>query len=173
MKAYAEKEGLFTQPRRMLISSYFLDNTTIITPLLLFHFNLGLICRKIIAFCNTLQGSASTTLFSLQIKLKERDDNPNTNVVAGTMKLRANNSYGYQITYRSRYIVTKDLSDEKAHGGINHKTFKRLGYVNDQLYEAALVKSEIEHKEPTIVGIFVLQNAKLRMLELYYDVFDK
>ena len=36
-----------------------------------------------------------------------------------------------------------------------------------------LVKLEIEHKEPKIVGFFVLQYAKLRMLELYYKFFDK
>ena len=36
MKDYAEKEGLLCQPRKMLISSYFLENATLITPLLLF-----------------------------------------------------------------------------------------------------------------------------------------
>ena len=37
MKHYAEKEGLLSQPRKMLISSYFLENGTLITPLLLFY----------------------------------------------------------------------------------------------------------------------------------------
>ena len=36
-----------------------------------------------------------------------------------------------------------------------------------------LVKSEIEHREPIIVGFFILQYAKLRMLELYYNFFKK
>ena len=36
-----------------------------------------------------------------------------------------------------------------------------------------LVKSTIEHREPIIVGLFILQYAKLRMLELYYNVFYK
>ena len=44
---------------------------------------------------------------------------------------------------------------------------------NDQLYEAELVKSEFEHKEPTSNGSFILQYAKLRMLELYYNFFEK
>ena len=34
---YAEKEGFLCQPRKMLISSYFLENGTLITPLLLFY----------------------------------------------------------------------------------------------------------------------------------------
>ena len=45
MKAYAEKEGLLCQPRKMLISSYFLENATLITPLLLFNSDFGLVCK--------------------------------------------------------------------------------------------------------------------------------
>ena len=36
MKDYAEKEELLCQPLKMLISSYFLENGTLITPQLLF-----------------------------------------------------------------------------------------------------------------------------------------
>ena len=62
------------------------------------------------------------------------------------MKLLAKRSYGYQIKGRSRHTVTKYLIDEKTHGAINNKMFKRLGYINDQLNEVEVVKSEIEHK---------------------------
>ena len=42
------------------------------------------------------------------------------------------------------------------------KMLKRLGHINDQLYEVELVKSEIEQEQPFIVGFFILQYAKLR-----------
>ena len=51
--------------------------------------------------------------------------------------------------------------------------FKRLNHITDQLYEVELVESEIEHSEPKFVGFFILQYAKLRMLELYYTFFKK
>ena len=35
------------------------------------------------------------------------------------------------------------------------------------------MKSTVEHCVPIIVGYFILQYAKLRMLELYYNFFDK
>ena len=54
---------------------------------------------------------------------------------------------------RSQHTVTKYLSDQKTHGAIN-KMFKRLGYINDQLYEVELVKSEIAREESTIIGFF-------------------
>ena len=51
--------------------------------------------------------------------------------------------------------------------------FKRLNHITDQLYEVELVKHEIEHREPIIVGFFIWQYAKLRMLELYYNFLKK
>ena len=74
---------------------------------------------------------------------------------------------------RSRHTVTKCLNDEKNHSATNDKLFKRINFITDQLYEVELVKSEIEHREPIIVGFFILQYAKLRMLELYYNFFKK
>ena len=74
---------------------------------------------------------------------------------------------------RSRHTVTKFLSDEKTQGALNTKLFERLDHINDQLYEVQLAKAEIEHREPIIVGFFILHYAKLRMLELYYNFFER
>ena len=74
---------------------------------------------------------------------------------------------------RSRHTETKYLNDEKTHKSINGKLFKRLNSVSKELYKFEIVKSKIEHREPIIVGFFILQYAKLRMLELYYNFFDK
>ena len=83
------------------------------------------------------------------------------------MKLLANSSYGFQIVDRSRHTVTKHLSDEKTHAVINSKLFKKLNHVNNSLYEVELAKPQIERKDPIIDGFFILQYAKLRMLDLY------
>ena len=48
-----------------------------------------------------------------------------------------------------------------------------LNFITDQLYEVELVKSEIKHREPILDGFFILQYAKLRMLELYYNFLRK
>ena len=86
-------------------------------------------------------------------------ENLNSSVVAETMKLLANSSYVYQIMDLSRHTVTKYLNDEKSHSASNSKLLKRLNFINDQLYEVELVMSEIEHREPIIVGFFILQYA--------------
>ena len=174
MKEYAEKERIMPQPRRMLISSFILSNGTIITPLILFYLKPGSVCIKIHRFVQyTPRKCFNYFVQSAVDARREGDENPNSSVVAETMKLLANSSYGYQILDRSRHTVTKYLTDEKTHSAINSKLFKRLNHLTDQLYEVELVKSEIEHREPIIVVFFILQYAKLRMLELYYNVFKK
>ena len=65
------------------------------------------------------------------------------------------------------------MADEKTQSAINGKMFKRPNHVTDQLYEVELVKPEIEHRKPIIVGVFIVQYAKQRMLELYYNFFKK
>ena len=74
---------------------------------------------------------------------------------------------------RGRHTESKYLNDEKTQKAINGKLFKRLNSVSKELYEVELLKSKIEHRKPIIVGFFILQYAKLRMLELYYNFFDK
>ena len=36
-----------------------------------------------------------------------------------------------------------------------------------------MAKAEIEHREPIIVGFFKLRYAKLRMLEIFYNFFER
>ena len=104
---------------------------------------------------------------------RKNDENPISIVVAETMKLLANSSYGYQFMDGIRNTVTKYLSDEETHAVINSKLFKRLHHVNISLHELELAKAQIEHKEPSIVRLFIHQYSKLRMLELYYNFFTK
>ena len=89
------------------------------------------------------------------------------------MKLLDSSSYGYQIMDWSRHTVTRYLSDEKTHAAINSKLFVKLYHLNNSLCEVELSKAQIEHKEPLIVGLFILQYAKLWMLELYYNFFPR
>ena len=174
MKNYAEEEKILSQPRKMLISSFTLQNRTLITPLLLIYLQLGLVCTKIHRFVEYTPKKCFNSFVQSAVDARRQgDENSNSRVVAETMKLLASSSYGYQIMDRSRHTVTKYLSDEKTHAAINSKLFKKLDHVNNSLYEVELAKAQIEHREQIIVGFFILQYAKLRMLELYYNFFTK
>ena len=154
--------------------SFTLQNGTLITPLLLSYLQLGLVCTKTHRFVEyTSENCFNGFVQSAVDARRQGDENPNSSVVAETMKLLANSSHGYQIIDQSQHTSTKYLTDKKTHADINSKLFKKLDYVNKSLYEVELAKAQIEHKEPIIVGFFILQNAKLRMLELHYNFFTK
>ena len=125
MKQYAEKENIMVQPRRMLISSFILTNDTIITPLLLFYLQLGLVYKKIHRFVQYTPRKCFDNFVQSAVDARRQGvENPNSTVVAETMKLPANSSYGYQIMDRIRHTVTKYLTDEKTHSARNSKLFK-------------------------------------------------
>ena len=162
MKNYAEDERFLSQPQKMFIYSLTLQKGTLITPRLLFYLQLGLVCTKIHRFVEYTPTKCFNSFGQSAVDARRQvDENPNSSVVAETMKLLANSSYGYQIMDRSRHTVTKYLSDKKTHAAIDSKLFKKQDDVNNSLYEVGLAKPQIEHKEPIIVGFFILQYAKL------------
>ena len=135
---------------------------------------LGLQCTKTYRFVQyTPRKDFNSFNQSMVNGRREGDENPLSEVVAETIKLLGISSYGFQIMDRSRHSITKYLNDEKTHKAINEPLFKRLNTVEKDFYEVELLKSTIEHRESIIVGFFILQYAKLRMLELYYNFFDK
>ena len=107
MLEYAEKNALLLKPQRLLISSYKLNNGIVITQLLKFYLKLGLRCTKIHRLVEyTPQKCFNGFVQSVVDARREGDENPDSSVVAETMKLLGNSSYGYQIMDRSRYTET-------------------------------------------------------------------
>ena len=127
MKECAEKEGILPQPRSMLISSFVLPIGTIITPLISFYSKPGLLCKKIHRFVlYTPRNCFDNFVQSAVYARRQGDETPNPSVVAETMKLISNSSYGSQIMDCSRHTVTKYLTDAKTHCAFNSKKFKWL-----------------------------------------------
>ena len=126
-KNYAEDEKLLSQPQKMLISSFTLQKRTLITPLLLFYLQMGLVVTKIHRFVEyTAKKCFNSFVQSAVDARRQGDENPNSSVVAETMKLLVNSSYGYQIMDRSRHTVTKYIADEKTQAAVISKLFKKL-----------------------------------------------
>ena len=174
MNNYAEEERLLSQSRKLFISSFSLQTGTLITPLLLFYLYLDLACAKTHHFVEyTSKKSFNSFVQSTVNARRQGDENPNSIVVAETMKLLANSSYGYQIMDRSRHTVMKYLTDEKTHAAFISKLLKKLDHVNNSLYEVELAKAQIENKELIIVAFFILQYAELRLLQLYYNFLTR
>ena len=122
MKNYAVEERLLSQPRKMLISSFTLQNGTFITPLLFLFLQLGLDCTKLHRFVEYTPKKCFNSFVQSAVDARRKGDS-NSSVVAETMKLLANSSYGYQIMDRSQHTLTKYLTDKKTHAALNIKVF--------------------------------------------------
>ena len=55
---------------------------------------------------------------------------------------------------------------------VNERTFRNLTQLSDNFFEIELAKKKISLDLPIYLGYFILQYAKLRMLEFYYDFMD-
>ena len=158
MKNYAEEERFLSQSQKMLISSFTLQNETLLTPPLLFYLQLGLVRTKIHRFVEYTPKKCFNRFVQSAVNARRQgNENAKSSVVAEMMTVLANNSYGYQIMDWSRHTVTKYLTDKKTHAAIKSKQFKKLDHVNNSLYQVEHAKAQIEHKEPIIIGFFIVQ----------------
>ena len=108
----------------MLTSSFNSKNGTIITPLLNFYLCLGLHCTKFYRFVNYKPRKCFKFFFQYVVDARG-DENPHSGVVAETINLLGNSSYGYQIIVRSRHKITKypNISAMRRHTKQKAKNF--------------------------------------------------
>ena len=91
MQNYAIGNDLLKHPQRMLISSFKLENGSIITPLFKFYMELGLQCTKVYRFVQYLPRKCFNKFVQSVVDARrEGDENLLSGVVAETMKLLGN-----------------------------------------------------------------------------------
>ena len=56
---------------------------------------------------------------------------------------------------------------------VNDRRFRQLDVVVDDAYGIAMNKKTVTYALPVHVGFFVLQYAKMRMLQFYYDFMNR
>ena len=147
----------------MLISSFKLDRGPIFTPLLLFYLEKGVILRDVFWFLQyTPHRCFQSFVQNVVDARREGDRNKESTVVAETMKLIGNSSYGYQIMDRSRHRNTKYVKGPQVDKFINNRFFKTMNELPEEIYEVEMSKSRIERKEPIIVGFFFCSTLNLQ-----------
>ena len=83
------------------------------------------------------------------------------------MKLLGNSGYGKTITNVDRHRDVNYCTEKVASSLINDKRFRQLDIVVDDAYEIEMSKRTVAYTLPVHVGFFVLQYAKMRMLQFY------
>ena len=173
MCRYAEAHNIMTTPRRMLVGSYYGDKILLATPLLRWYLDHGLEVLhvyQVIEYdpipCFRQFGDAVSKA------RREGDIHRDRTIIADTMKLLGNSGYGKTITNVDRHRNVNYCTKKTASRLINNKRFRQLEIVVNDAYEIEMSKRTVTYTLPVHVGFFVLQYAKMRMLQFYYDFID-
>ena len=94
-------------------------------------------------------------------------------LIAETMKLIGNSSYGKLITNKEKHHDIVYFNESEIGAEIMDNHFYSLIELPNGYYEVEKTKQKIILDLPIHLSAFVLNYAKLRMLEFYYDCVDK
>ena len=168
MRRYAEEHNIMTIPRRMLVGSYYGDKILLATPLLRWYLDHGLEVLhvyQVIEYdpipCFRRFGNAVSEARREGVVHRDRA------IIADTMKLLGNSGYGKTITNVDRHRDVNYCTEKAASRLVNDRRFRQLDVVVDDAYEIEMSKRTVTYALPIHVGFFVLQYAKMRMLQFY------
>ena len=173
MQEYAKQHNIKDVPRRLLIRSYFGNKIGLTTPLLKWYLEHGLIITRIYTTVEYIPNAAFSSFMTqiAQCRL-EGDCDKDKALIAKMSKLIGNSSYGRMITNKEKhhdivYVDESEISTEIIDNHSYDMTELPVGY-----YEVEKTKKKINLDFPIHIGAFILNYAKLRMLEFYYDFLD-
>ena len=173
MQEYAKEHSIKDVPRRLLIGSYFGKKIGLTTPLLKWYLEHGLLITRIYTIVEYIPNAAFSSFMTqiAQCRL-EGDRDKDKALIAEMSKLIRNSSYGRMITNKEKHhdIVYVDESEISTEIIDNH--FYDMTELPDGYYEVEKTKKKINLDLPIHIGVFILNYAKLCMLEFYYDFLD-
>ena len=178
MVDYAKKENMSLTPRKLLISVLECNNTVFSSELLQYYVNyLGYQIRDITEVVEYQPSLPFTDFIEERVRKRmEGSRDPSKSLQTTLAKFECNSLYGTILTNPQKFTKTSIIKGHKeATKAINNKNFLRLYNINaeEDVYEVNTLKHKTVYKYPTVVGFWVLQRAKKRLLEMWYNFFLK
>ena len=125
MKAFAEDNNIMPKPRRILIGSFFATKIMLATPLLKWYLAHGLEVPKIYQVVEyTSKRCFEPFGNAVSDARRAGDRDPDQAIIADTMKLVGNSSYGKTITNQERHRNVEYCSEIKASQLVNEPYFR-------------------------------------------------
>ena len=174
MKAYAEKTDTMKKPSRLLISSYHGAQILLATPLLKWYMDNGLEVTKVHRVIEYAPAACFAQVAdSVSDARRQGDVSKDSAILAESMKLIGNSCYGKCAEDKSKHTKVYYTDSVGATRLANNRLFKKMNHMTDGLYEVECMKHKIVYDLPHHIAFFVYQYAKLKMLQLRYDLLDR
>ena len=174
MLSYCKANDIQFKSKRLLISGLKAQKILLATPLLQWYLKNKCQVTKIHQIIE-FQPKPSFTSFIDKVTHHgiQGELEPDKAIIGDTYKLISNSSYGSFLMNKSKHSNVRYLVDKNKVGKIiNSCIFKDMQDING-VFEVETYKSRIVMDNPTQIGFFILQYARLRMLEFYYDCLLK
>lgn len=174
MQEHVTSNYLSEKPRRLLMGGMRARKIIIATPLLQRYLRQGLQVTRIYQVVEYVPMRCFRK-FVRDVSAARRlgDTVPSMSVIADTQKLIGNCGYGGLIMDQSKHRhVTYVKGANAASQEVNNPLFMAVTELQDEVYEVEKAKKMIIFDLPIQLGYFILQYARLRMLQFYYDFMD-
>ncbi len=176
MKEYMKENNLQIKSRRLLVGGMKAEKILLHSKLAQWYLNHGMEISRIYEAIEFIP-SACFKKFTKGVTdaRKAAQLDPKKSILAQTQKCLGNSAYGSLLLDREKH---KDIQfvqgSVDASFCVNDTRFKKLIEINSEYeyYEVEKQKKEIKMDVPYQIGFTILQLAKLRMLEFYYDFLD-
>ena len=177
MQDHVRRFDLSKKPRRLLVGGMMARQLLIATPLLKWYLQHGLQVTKIYQVVEyTPQRCFHDFVQEVSDDRRKGDLDPNKAILADTAKIRGNSAYGSTIMDQEKFQDIHYVQGEgKAMLQANLPQFKKLTTLleEQEYFEIEKAKPQLTLSLPIQIGYFILQYAKLHMLQFYYDFLDK
>lgn len=161
-----------------LIGSMKGEKITLLTPLLKWYLEKGLIVTKVYSVIKAIPNKVFFPFMQYVSDARRAGDVDSAyQLKADGAKLEGNSAIGHTIMDKGKHTNTRVMNNiAKVEKCINTPRFRGLDEVYDGekvFFEVESTKDKIKLDNPLQIGVAVYGYAKLRMLQFYFDVMDK
>ena len=174
MQDHVNHFKLSKKPRRLLVGGMKGEKILLASDLLRWYMLHGMVVTQIHQVVEYIPSKCFAPFVNdISTCRRHGDRDKSLSIISDTMKLIGNSAYGSSIMDKEKHLSISYAKDERtASLKINCPRFKKLTELADNCYEVESFKRKIVMDVPIQLGYFVLQYAKLRMLEFHYDCID-
>ena len=157
--------------KRLLVGGMKAEKILVHSKLLQWCLTHGLVVKKIYQVIEFLPLRCFRTFVEEVTQARRQGDvDSSKKPIADSWKLISNSAYGSLVMDKTKHNTIQYISSYgKAQSSINNPRFQTLNEVRTGLYEIKMSKKHVDIDLPIQLGYSILQFAKLRMLEFFYD----
>ena len=170
----SKKAGEFSESRKLLVGGMAAKKIFLATNLLKWYLDKGLHVSEIYevveykfekcfeGFCDYISDAR-----------RQGDVEPSKEILGETCKILGNASYGSLLLDKTKHTnVTYVHDSNNAHLAVNDPLFKKVCDLPGDIFEIEKSKKTVSLDTPIQLAFCILQSAKLKLLEFYYDCLD-